>query len=110
MGPEGGVSLIVDEIRPRVFESKKGDVSEVFKLKDGRWAFFRYVEYSPFVQHTLEEESYAEKANDGAYREKMASPEVDRKCQAWFEELRDKFNIEIDDGALKMAYKKVQKL
>ena len=110
MGPEGGVAPVVDEIRPRVFGAKKGDVSEVFKLKDGRWAFFRYVEHTPFLQHTLEEESYYEVAEQGAYREKMASPEVDRKCQAWFEELRDKFNIEIDDGALKMAFKKVQKL
>ncbi len=110
MGPEGGVAPLVEELRPRVFKLKKGDVSEVFKLKDGRWAFFRYVEYSPFVQHTLEEEEYYERAEQGAYREKLASPEVDRKCQAWFEELRDKFNVEIDEGALKMAYKKVQKL
>jgi peptidyl-prolyl cis-trans isomerase C len=110
MGPEGGVAPLVDEIRPRVFKAKKGDVSEVFKLKDGRYAFFRYVEYSPFVQHTLDEKEYYERADQGAYREKLASPEVDRKCQAWFEELRGKFTIEIDEGALKMAYKKVQKL
>jgi peptidyl-prolyl cis-trans isomerase C len=109
VGPEGG-SALVDEIRPRVFKAKKGDVSEVFKLKDGRYAFFRYVEHSPFVQHTLDEEEYYEKAEQGAYREKLASPEIDRKCQAWFEELRANFTIEIDDGALKMAYKKVQKL
>jgi hypothetical protein len=109
IGPEGG-SALVDEIRPRVFKAKKGDVSEVFKLKDGRYAFFRYVEHSPFVQHTLDEEEYYEKAEQGAYREKLASPEIDRKCQAWFEELRANFTIEIDDGALKMAYKKVQKL
>ncbi len=110
IGPEGGVAPLVNEIRPRVFKAKKGDVSEVFKLKDGRYAFFRYVEYSPFVQHTLDEEEYYEKAEQGAYREKLASPEIDRKCQAWFEELRANFTIEIDDGALKMAYKKVQKL
>jgi len=109
-GPEGGPPPLVDEFRPRVFKAKKGDVSEVFKLKDGRWAFFRYVEYYPFVQYTLEEEQYNGLAKDGAYREKLASPEIDRKCQAWFEELRGKYSIEIDDSALKMAYKKVQKL
>jgi peptidyl-prolyl cis-trans isomerase C len=108
--PEVGPTALVDEIRPRVFKLKKGDVSEVFKLKDGRYAFFRYAEHQPFVQHTLDEEMYSGQARDGAYREKMASPEVDRKCQAWFEELRGKYAVEIDEGALKMAYKKVQKL
>ncbi len=108
--PEVGPTALVDEIRPRVFKLKKGDVSEVFKLKDGRYAFFRYAEHQPFVQHTLDEEMYSDQAKDGAYREKMASPEVDRKCQAWFEELRGKYATEIDEGALKMAYKKVQKL
>jgi hypothetical protein len=108
--PEGGENPILEEIRPVVFKAKKGDLSELFELKDGRWAFFDYWEYYPFVQHTMDEEGVAEKAKDGAYREKMASPEVDRKCQAWFEELRKKHKIEVDEGALKMAYKKVQKL
>jgi peptidyl-prolyl cis-trans isomerase C len=109
-GPEVGPTALIDEIRPRVFKLKKGDLSEVFKLKDGRWAFFRYADHQPFVQHTLDEQNYHDQARDGAYREKMASPEVDRKCQAWFDKLRSKYAIEIDDGALKMAYKKVQKL
>jgi peptidyl-prolyl cis-trans isomerase C len=108
--PEVGANLLIDEIRPRVFKLKKGDLSEVFKLKDGRWAFFRYADHQPFVQHTLDEKNYYDQAKDGAYREKMASPEVDRKCQAWFDKMRSKYAIEIDDGALKMAYKKVQKL
>jgi hypothetical protein len=107
-GP-GGEETLADELRPRVFKAKKGDVSEVFKLEDGRWAFFKYVEYSPFVQHTLDEEDVYERAENGARREKIASPEIDHKCQAWFGELRAKHEIEIDEGALKMAYKKVQK-
>jgi hypothetical protein len=88
-GPEGGESPVVAELRPRVFKLTEGDLSGLFQLKDGRWAFFRYEAHYPFV---------------------MASPEVDRKCQAWFEELRNKHTIEIDDSALKMAFKKVQKL
>jgi peptidyl-prolyl cis-trans isomerase C len=109
-GPEGGESPVLAELRPLVFKAKKGDLSAVFKLKDGRWAFFKYWEYYPFVQHTLEEEEFASSAKDGAYREKLASPEVDRRCQTWFESLRDKHKIVVDDSALKMAYKKVQKL
>jgi hypothetical protein len=109
-GPAGGAAGLVDELRPRVFKAKKGDLSEVFKLKDGRWAFFRYVEYYPFVQHTLDEEGRYDLAKGGAKREKLASPEIDRKCQAWFEELRLQYDVVIDKGALKMAYKKVQKL
>ncbi|NIT36739.1 MAG: hypothetical protein GTN49_09600 [candidate division Zixibacteria bacterium] len=108
--PGGAEFALADELRPRVFKTKKGDVSEVFKLKDGRWAFFKYLEYFPFVQHTLDEEQYRSTAEDGAQREKIASPEVDRKCQAWFGELRAKHEIDVDEGALKMAYKKVQKL
>jgi len=107
---EGGEAPILEELRPRVFKLKKGEVSEVFKFEDGRWAFFKYWEYYPFVQHTLEEEEIAKSAEAGAEREKLASPEVDRRCQAWFEDLRAKHKVEIDDGALKMAYKKVQKL
>ncbi|HUU56151.1 MAG TPA: peptidyl-prolyl cis-trans isomerase [bacterium] len=110
-GPEGGGEApILGELRPRVFKAKKGDLSDVFKLKDGRWAFFKYWEYYPFVQHTLDEEDIATSAKDGAHREKLASPEVDRRCQTWFNDLRAKHKIEIDDSALKMAYKKVQKL
>jgi hypothetical protein len=105
-----GEDPIVSELRARVFKVKKGEMSDVFKLKDGRWAFFKYWEYYPFVQHTLEEENIAQAARDGAEREKLASPEVDRRCQAWFDDLRAKHKIEIDDSALKMAYKKVQKL
>jgi parvulin-like peptidyl-prolyl isomerase len=107
--PQVGPAALIDELRPRVFKLKKGDVSEVFKLKDGRWAFFKYSEHYPFVQHTLDEKIYYDQAKDGAYREKMASPEVDHKCQAWFEKLRDKYPVDIDEGALKMAFKKVQK-
>lgn len=109
-GPGGAGATLAGEIRPRVLKAKKDDVSEVFKLKDGRWAFFKYVEYSPFVQHTLDEEEYRGMAESGAQREKITSPEVDNKCKAWFAELRDKHEIDVDEGALKMAYKKVQKL
>lgn len=109
-GPEPGSGPLVDELRARVFKAKKGDVSEVFKLKDGRWAIFRYLEYYPFVQHTLDEEGLYDQAKDGAYREKLASPEVDHRCQSWFEELRTKYAISTDESALKMAFKKVQKL
>jgi peptidyl-prolyl cis-trans isomerase C len=107
---EGGEAPIMAELRGRVFKLKKGDLSGVFKLKDGRWAFFKYWEYYPFVQHTMDEDIVAEQAKSGAEREKLASPEVDRRCQAWFNDLRAKHKIEIDEGALKMAYKKVQKL
>jgi hypothetical protein len=107
---EGGEAPIMAELRGHVFKFKKGDLSEVFKLKDGRWAFFKYWEHYPFVQHTMDEDMVAEQAKSGAEREKLASPEVDRRCQAWFNDLRAKHKIEIDDGALKMAYKKVQKL
>jgi len=107
---EGGEAPVMAELRGRVFKLKKGDLSDVFKLKDGRWAFFKYWEYYPFVQHTLDEEEVADSAKSGAEREKLASPEVDRRCQAWFNDLRAKHKIEIDDSALKMAYKKVQKL
>ncbi len=109
-GPGGAGTTLAAEIRPRVFKAKKDDVSEVFKLKDGRWAFFLYLEHYPFVQHTLDEEEYRGMAEGGAQREKITSPEVDNKCKAWFAELRAKHEIDIDEGALKMAYKKVQKL
>ncbi len=108
--PGGGADTLADELRPRVFKAKKDDVSEVFKLKDGRWAFFKYVEHSPFVQHTLDEEEYRDMVEGGARREKITSPEIDSKCKAWFAELRAKHEVQIDEGALKMAYKKVQKL
>ena len=109
-GPGGGEVTLADELRPRVFKAKEGDVSEVFELKDGRWAFFKYVEHSPFVQHTLDEEEYRGMAESGARREKITSPEVDNRCKAWFAELRAKHGIEVDDRALQMAYEKVQEL
>jgi hypothetical protein len=109
-GPEGGEAPLLAELRPRVFKARKGDLSDLFQLKDGRWAFFKYWEYYPFVQRTLEDKDVADRAKEGAEREKLASPEVDQRCKAWFEELRAKHKIEIDEGALKMAYKKVQKL
>jgi len=80
----GGEVTLADELRPRVFKAQEGDVSEVFKLKDG--------------------------AENGARREKITGPEVNNKCEAWFAELRAKHEIEIDEGALEMAYRKVKEL
>lgn len=100
----------INELRPRIFAAKEGSFSELFQFKDGRWAMFKYIKYYPLVQHTLDEKGQYDRAKEGAYNEKMASPAVDRKCQAWFKSLRAKHKIEIDEGALKMAFKKVQKL
>jgi len=106
----GGEPPIIAEIRAKVFAAKVGDLSAPFRLKDGRWAFFKYFEYYPLVQHTLAEPQVQDKAKELARNEKMASPATDRKCQAWFQTLRDKHKVVIDEGALKMAFKKAQKL
>jgi hypothetical protein len=101
---------LIAELRPRVFATKEGAVSEAFQLKDGRWAFFRYSKYFPMVQHSLDELAVKNQVKDMAYNEKVASPEVDRMCQKWFKDLRAKHKIEINEGALKMAFKQVQKM
>ncbi len=101
---------VVTEVRPSVFKAKEGDVSAVFRLKDGRWAFFKYVKYYALVQHPLTEPDVYQKAKESATKDKMASPAVDRMCQQWFDKLRAKHKITIDESALKMAYKKAQKL
>jgi peptidyl-prolyl cis-trans isomerase C len=101
---------ILTELRPKVFAAKPGDLVGPFQTKDKRWVMFKYVTFHPMVQHTLTEKPVADDAKIKAYNEKVSSPETDRKCQAWFKSLRAKHKIEINESALKMAFKKVQKL
>jgi peptidyl-prolyl cis-trans isomerase C len=109
-GAPGAEPPLIGELRPRVFAAKEGDVVGPFQIRDGRWAFFKFAKHNLLVQHTLAELPVADRCKAEAKNEKLASPEVDRKCQAWFKALRAKRKIVIDESALKMAFKKVQKL
>lgn len=101
---------ILTELRPKVFAAKPGELIGPFQTKDKRWIIFKFVAHRPMVQHTMEEQPVADSVKAKARNEKLSSPDTDRKCQAWFKSLRAKHKIDINESALKMAFKKVQKL
>ncbi len=84
------------ELRPRAFPfSGLNELSEIFQLADGRWAFFAPIYYQPFKQGKLAEEATKIKCQKKAWAEYYASEEVDKLSREWLASLRAKHDVEL---------------
>jgi hypothetical protein len=82
------------ELRPRAFPfTRLKELSEIFRLSDGRWAFFAPIFYRPFNQESLDDAGTGEKCDRLAWAEYIAGPEVERRAQEWLDSLRAKHDL-----------------
>ncbi len=96
-------SKLAKELRPIVFRYELDELSDVFRVKDGRWGFFKIIYYRPFEQLSLEDPYVARACRRGAEGEIMNSAEVVEKTRAWLEELKAGHAVVVDDAAFAAA-------
>jgi parvulin-like peptidyl-prolyl isomerase len=86
------------ELRPRVFPVPGLNVlSEVFLLKDGRWAFYEPIYHAPALQYDLDDAETAYRCRTEVYAARVQSPETAAAADAWLESLRARHEAVIDD-------------
>jgi hypothetical protein len=89
------------ELRPRVFPFEKLNVlSEIFQLRDGRWAFYEPIFYQPELQRGLEDPEVAYFCRRNRYRITIESPEVSAAAEEWLRGMRARHEVVMDDEAL----------
>jgi hypothetical protein len=89
------------ELRPRVFPFGKLNVlSEVFKLRDGRWAFYEPIYRQPALQRGLDDREVAYFCRKGVFEEKVKSPEMSAAAEEWVRSLRARHDVDVDEAAL----------
>ncbi len=89
------------ELRPRVFPFRKLNVlSEVFRLRGGRWAFYEPIYHLPTQQPGLDDPEVAYFCRKGVFEERVKSPEISAAAEEWVRSLRARHDVEIDEAAL----------
>ena len=89
------------ELRPRVFPFRKLNVlSKVFRLRDGRWAFYEPIYHLPTQQPGLENPEVAHFCRKGIFEEKVKSPGISAAAEEWIRSLRARHDVEINEEAL----------
>ena len=96
------------DLRDKVFAAQPGDLVGPFQIGDRRWAFFKYLALVPMYQKPLSDESVRRDSADLAKQERIASPETDTLCMAWFSDLRALHKIKIDEKVLRQVWEKVK--
>lgn len=83
------------ELRPRVFPfAGLKELSKVFPLADGRWAFYEPIFYLPFKQGMLDDPGTKLQCQKKAWAAFYASDEVERRSEEWLASLKAKHKIE----------------
>jgi parvulin-like peptidyl-prolyl isomerase len=87
------------ELRSRVFPFEALNVlSEVFRLKDGRWAFYEPIYHAPAVQYDLGDAETAYRCRTEVYAARVRSPEMAAAADAWLASLRARHTAVVDDA------------
>jgi hypothetical protein len=91
---------VAAQFRSRVFPLEGLNVlSEVFRLRDGRWAFYEPIYHSPALQYDLGDAETAYRCRTEVYAARVQSPETAAAADAWLESLRAKHEVVVDDAA-----------
>jgi hypothetical protein len=89
------------ELRPRVFPFGKLNVpSEIFRLRDGRWAFYEPIFYQPELQRGLDDPEVAYFCRRNRYLNTIESPEISAAAEEWLRGMRARHKVIIDPAAL----------
>lgn len=96
-------------LRKYVFEYPEGSLSPVIDLGDGRYLLFHNDKYTAYKERSLDDEGVYEIVKRDAQAEIMMSGETDRRSREWFESLKAKHDIEVNEGVLKSIFKEIQR-
>lgn len=82
------------ELRPRVYPfAGLKQLSEVFQLRDGRWAFYAPIYYRPFKQLTLDDPGVKIECAKYAWEEYTVGEDAERRAREWLAALRARHEI-----------------
>jgi hypothetical protein len=91
---------VAAELRPRVYPIEKLNVlSEIFRLKDGRWAFYEPIYRAPAVLFGLDDAETAYRCRNEVYAARVQSLETAAAADAWLASLRARHETVVDDAA-----------
>jgi peptidyl-prolyl cis-trans isomerase C len=96
-------------LRKYVFDYPEGALSPVIDLGDGRYLLFHNDKYTAYKERSLDDEGVYKTVKKDAQIEVNMSEETDRRSREWFENLKAKHDIEVDEGVLKSIFKEIQK-
>jgi hypothetical protein len=89
------------ELRPRLFPVGGLNVlSPVFRLRDGRWAFYAPIYHAPAVQLGLDDAEVAYFCRQAVFEETARSPAVSAAADEWLASLRARHDVVIDAAAV----------
>jgi hypothetical protein len=105
--PEAPVAA---ELRPRVFPVTELNVlSEIFRLRDGRWAFYEPIYHLPTRRPGLDNPEVAYMCQKRVREERLSSPEVTAAAEGWIRTLQAKHEVVVDEEALAAAAAEVRR-
>ena len=91
---------VAAQLRSRVFPLEGLNVlSEVFRLRDGRWAFYEPIYHSPALQYDLGDAETLYRCRNEVYAARVQSPETAAAADAWLGSLRARHEVFVDDAA-----------
>lgn len=97
--PEEPELPLAADLRERVFASPEpGTLSDVFPLRDGRWAFYEVTYYRPPGKMDLSEEGTQARGYELARAEYLSSEEVNQRGREWLAALRAKHDVTVARG------------
>jgi len=92
---------VAEELRSRVFPFTELNVlSEIFRLRDGRWAFYEPIYHLPTREPGLDEPEVAYLCRKRVWEERLASAEVTAAAEAWIRALRAKHEVVVEEDVL----------
>lgn len=96
-------------LREHVFDYPEGTISPVIEVGDGHFLMFRNREHTPYAERPLSDPKVYPSVKRDAQAEVMLSDETDRKCREWFDSLKGKHKIVVDEKVLKAVFKEIKK-
>ncbi len=89
------------ELRPSVFPFEGLNLlSDLFRLRDGRWAFYEPIYRQPPLQRGLDDPEVAYFCRKGVFEGAVTSPETSAAAQEWIRSLRARHDVAVDEAAL----------
>jgi len=93
-----------DELRARVYPFRGLDqLSDVFRLADGRWAFYKTIYHEPARQRGLDEAEVTYYCREAAWRERLESPAGAAAVAAWLAAVKARHAVAVDEASFAAA-------
>lgn len=96
-------------LREYVFDYPEGALSPVMDLEDGRYLIFLNEKYTAYEERLLDDKDVYLAARADANAEVMLSDETDRKSREWFDGLKAKHKIVVDEKVLRTVFKEIKR-